>query len=95
MKIDTELFKDLVQDSYDGDEWMVIEDKLTGTWRWGSKNRAILKRTGLDGVETFWGYDYRIETSHDEHRIILEDSEVELWKAVAVPVATTEYREES
>jgi hypothetical protein len=93
MNIDRDLLIELTHDDVEPDgPWAIIQNKLVDTWRWGEEKEIILRHKPTD---TLWGYTYRVETSHDEYRNLIseEDSEVELWKAVAVPVHTTEYRE--
>lgn len=93
MKIDSQMLLDLLHGDYEGQDWELLEDELTDTWRWGIDRRAILRHTTEES--TLWGVDYRVETSHDEYRIdFTDDSEVELWKAVAVPVTKIEYQED-
>lgn len=89
MKIDAQTLRDLIYDNH-GDEWTVLEDEITGRWRWGIHKRIIV---GLEGQ--LYGYDYAVETSNDDYRIVDADEniEVELWKAVAVPVTKIEYQE--
>jgi len=101
MRIDSQLLKDLIHADYEhadyeGDTWSVIEDEIVDTWRWGINNRIILKRTSVDGLDSFWGFDYQVETSNEEYIYSFQDdSEVELWKAVAIPIAKLEYRKEN
>lgn len=96
MRIDAQLLKELIFEDYEGDTWQVVQDEMTGTWRWGVEHRIILRRVGLDGTETLWGFDYRVQTSNEEYNLqFIEDGEVELWKAVAVPVHMIEYRKEN
>ncbi len=89
-RIDVQMLKDLLFEDYDGADWSVIEDKVTGTWRWGIHKTVILSCASVEegGAATTWGFDYQVETSHEDYRIVnLEDeSEVELWKAVPVTV---------
>jgi hypothetical protein len=96
VKIDAQLLKELIFGDYEGGAWQVVQDEMTGTWRWGVEHRIILRRVGAETL-TLWGYDYRVGTSNEEYNLqFIEDgdSEVELWKAVAVPVHAIEYRED-
>lgn len=87
MKISTKTLKELIHEDH-GPEWTVLEDKITGRWRWGIYKTIIV---GYEGK--LYGYDYQVETSHDDYRIVDGDDqiEVELWPAKAVSVAKIEY----
>jgi hypothetical protein len=90
MKIPVDLLKDLITEDH-GPEWTVLEDKLTGRWRWGVYKQIIV---GFEGK--LYGYDYQVETSNDEYRIVDcdENIEVELWPAKMVSVTRVEYMED-
>lgn len=89
MKIDAQTLRDLIHEDH-GPEWTVLEDEITGRWRWGIHKRMIV---GYEGQ--LYGYDYTVETSHEDYRIVDADEniEVELWPAEAVSVSRIEYRE--
>ena len=90
MKIPVDTLRDLIHGDH-GPEWTVLEDEDTGRWRWGIYKRLII---GFEG--RLYGYDYQVETSHEDYRIIdLDDPiEVELWPAKVVTVSRTEYVED-
>lgn len=97
MRIDAQLLKELIFEDYEDGDWQVVQNEMTGTWRWGVEHRIILKRYSLDGLFTFWGFDYRVQTSNEEYNLQFiqdGDSEVELWKAVPVPTAKIEWKKE-
>lgn len=88
-RIDVQTLKDLLFDDYAGADWSVLEDKVTGTWRWGIHKTVILSCASVEegGAATTWGYDYEVQTSNEDYILsFAEDSEVELWKAVPVTV---------
>lgn len=89
MKIDAQFLRDLIHEEH-GPEWTVLEDEITGRWRWGIYKRIIV---GYQGK--LYGYDYQVETSHEDYRIIDCDDniEVELWEAEVETVSRVEYRE--
>lgn len=88
MKISAQTLKDLIQEDH-GPEWTVLQDELTGRWRWGIYKTIIVSFEGQ-----LYGYDYQVETSHEDYRIVDcdENIEVELWPAVAVSVVKIEYQ---
>lgn len=96
--VDAALVRDLIHGDYEGDDWEVVQEEMDGTWRWGTEHTIILRcaSMGPDEEPTLWGLHYRVQTSNEDYMLMFmeEGTEVELWKAVAVPVHTTEYREE-
>jgi hypothetical protein len=88
VKIPVSQLADLIHEEH-GPEWTVIQDELTGRWRWGIHKTIIVRFE-----DQLYGYDYMVETSHEDYRIVDcdENIEVELWPAVAVSVAKIEYR---
>lgn len=95
MKIAAQLLKDLIFEEYEGNEWVLVEDEISGDWRWGIEKRVILKYETPGQPMSFWGFDYRVSTSNEEYLLqFIEDgdSEVELWGAVPVPVSLIQYQ---
>lgn len=92
MKIPAQQLADVIHEEDDSGEWELVEDEITGRWRWGINKRAILRHSE---TETLWGIYYQVETSNEDYRLyFLDEIEVELWKAKAVSVQKTEYRKE-
>lgn len=51
-----DLWRDLICDDYEGDEWVKREDEFLETWRWGNVYEVILEHVP---TMTFWSEMYR------------------------------------
>lgn len=93
MKIAATLLRDIIHEDDESPEWTLVEDEMTGTWRWGIEKRVILKYKIPGQPDSFWGLYYRITTSNEEYILgFMDDIEVELWSAVPVPVTKIEFQ---
>lgn len=55
-KIFTEILADLIHQDYEGDEWKLHEENITGEWRWGTEHETIVEHVPTG---TFWSYTRR------------------------------------
>lgn len=89
MKIDRQLLRDLSEgDQPDAQPWLIVQNEITDTWRWGVERTLILQH-GTD----LWGWDYRVSIGDEYYNDIEEQpQEVELYPVKDEIECTTVYR---
>lgn len=93
MKIAAAQLRDIIHEDDEDPEWTLIEDEVTGTWRWGIEKRVILKYETPGQPQSFWGLYYQVQTSNEDYMLdFMDNIEVELWNAIPVPVTKIEYK---
>lgn len=89
MKISKGLLLDLAHgDQPDAQPWMIVENEITGEWRWGVERRIILQHG-----TSFWGHTYKVQIGDNYYNSIEDESEeVTLREVVDEVKCETVYR---
>lgn len=75
MKISKEDLRDLIHGDAESDDWMVVQDEITGTWRWGNNHTVILQKD-----TSLWGYNYQVQGGDNYYNSVDDEGdEVELY----------------